>query len=918
MGVLKIPQIPQYGVLIEETYGKDDSLFHDVYKGAAKNVADIISGLSENTNERFSNPCIAFVGKRGTGKSSAMVSFADYLKNSPDKNSTWIDDKKIEETIKKASYYVLPPIDTANMGEKETIVADVSATMYSEFKKLKFDVPVELKRSFLEYAKKTNDSATLKNSSKLNELGDQLLAETDNIVNIKKSFGKCVEKFLEIVNKGNLKEEHFLVIQIDDLDMNVSNSFVIMEEIRNILSVKNVIILLSVDIKQLKTIFKIHFESSLGKNLSKSNDTKRAASDLAYKYIEKLLPIERRHYMPELTTDQLHLHKSENFLGDGDINWKKMGLSGINEHDKTPSVINAVMHLIWRKTMMIPMQNEYGDYILLPHNLRSLCNLIVFLRGMKDAAYDMDNWLSDTPIPLTYFDFFNKKDSETYRNILENNLRKFNNYIISSLETCERSEMNSEDNELADLLLVLIETLSDVYISEINSKLVGDIVRGIHEKGSTYYLVWLDDENNTDALMDAIRYKDTVSIGDVMYVLGKIDKKTHCGYIRYLIQIIRTLWSIRMTLEVYVTGCSFENKNQSNLSRFITKNFRDLVGAMIINPDKTEVFYWDKKGVNNDWTFHENKQTLNQSIFDLTFPRNDCIETSSEKPVNIKKWRNHLSDGLPIYYGHYDQRQNYSFSHPMALFSNLLYPNLIEASKGENDKKFVHWQKMFIMVFPFYSMDYMFRLYEKYIEQIRQDPFDGVSVMVYVLDCIETASQELWKKEISHYIPYVPIPKSEDWEQLPFLTETDREELSKEHFVFEAPIKALKKTIDWKKSLVIINKVFVEKLRGAKIKLEPITTFTEAFSNDSIVKLRESIATNLPSIVFETEDCKFKSHDTLNDSKTKINNILDTVDGNRNIVPFYYFDESISFPYISNKKKGNNKKEGNNKKDVNQ
>lgn len=910
MGVLKIPQIPQYGVLVEETYKKDDSLFHDVYKGAAKNVADIISGLSENTNERFSNPCIAFVGKRGTGKSSAMVSFANFLKNLSNKNSTWIGDKNIEETIKKSSYYILPPIDTANMGEKETLVADVSATMYSEFKKLNFDVPVELKRGFLEYAKKTNDSATLKNSSNLNELGDQLLAETDNIVNIKKSFRKCVENFLEIVNRDNFKEEHFLVIQIDDLDMNVSNSFVIMEEIRNILSVKNVIILLSVDIKQLKTIFKIHFESSLEKNISKSNDTKRAAADLAYKYIEKLLPIERRHYMPELTTDQLHLHKSENFLGDKDVNWKKMGLSGIDENTKSPSVINAVMHLIWRKTMIIPMKNEYGDYILLPHNLRSLCNLIVFLRGMKDAAYDKDNWSSDKPIPLTYFDFADKKNGETYRNILENNLRKFNNYIISSLETCERSEMNTEDNELADLLLVLIETLSDVYISEINSKLVGDIVRGIHEKESTYYLAWLDDENNTDALLDAIRYKDTVSIGDVMYVLGKIDKKTHCGYIRYLIQVIRTLWSIRMTLEIYVTGCSFGYKSSTNLARFITKDFRDLIGAMIINPDKTEVFYWDKKGIKNDWTFHENKYTKNQSIFDLTLPQNDCIEINNNKTVNIKKWRIHLSNGLPIYYGHYDYRQNYSLSHPMALFSNLLYPNLIEASMEENNKKFVPWQKMFIMAFPFYSMDYMFRLYERYIEQIRHEPFDGLSVMVYVLECIDTASKELWKEEISYYIPYVPIPDIEDWKKFPLFTDFDREEMLKYHFVFEAPIKSLRKILDWEKSLVLINKIFVEKLRSAKIKLEPIKNFTEAFSNDYIVKLRESISSNLPSIVLDVENCKFKSQDTLMESKEKINNILEVVDGNKDIVPFYYFDESASIPY-SGKKKSNNKKDVN-------
>ena len=233
MGVLNIPEIPQYGVLIEEKYEKEQSLFYDVYKGAANNIYDIIKNKESFRIELFSNPCIAFVGKRGTGKSSAMSSFANFLDISNKDNCVWIKDDLVRKSIEEADFFVLPAIDTANMGNNETIIADVSAEMFSSYRKNENVISVDDKRMFIKSIKEINETAISKSSGEWIKQGDNLLNVTNNVVHMKNLFENTVNCFLRIMPKTRNSKNSFLVIQIDDLDMNISNSYNIMEEIRN-------------------------------------------------------------------------------------------------------------------------------------------------------------------------------------------------------------------------------------------------------------------------------------------------------------------------------------------------------------------------------------------------------------------------------------------------------------------------------------------------------------------------------------------------------------------------------------------------------------------------------------------------------------------------------------------------------------
>ncbi len=813
MSVLRIPKIPQYGVLVEEKFGKEESLFHDVYQGAVKNVYDIINRHQKKTTEISFNPCIAFVGKRGTGKSSAMSSFANFLRKSKSSNLNWIGDKAIQELIYDSSFYMLPAIDTSNMSEKETIIADVSAEMYSEYKKIDDSISVEQKRSFIEATKKANDTAILKSTGDWTKQGDQLLAETNKVVHIQELFKEMTDNFLSIVLKDAHPNKRYLVIQIDDLDMNVANSFSIMEEIRSILSIKNVIVLISVDIEQLKTVLKFHFERSL--ETKKEGENEKISRDLAYKYIEKLLPVDRRHYMPELSLEQLNTIRAVNFLNEDDADWKKWQLN-LNENKK-PSVFNAIMHLIWRKTLIIPTKNRFNDYVLIPYNLRSLCNFVVFLRNMEDAAYPTKGLDENKVTPLTYFDFAKEPEGEAYRNVLEHNLNAFKKYLISNIEIHVKPEMTQAEQRISQVLQKIISTLEHTSTDEINNKIVGEIIYALNEEEEKNYFKLINKNNTLTSMLEALHKSYSLGIGDVIYVLREIEEKYRCRYIHYLIEIIRTLWNIRMTKELFIVGCNPKNNRYlESKAKFITPSFRKAIGTIITNPD-VEIITYNKDQEISGWQVLKNKRR--PSIFDVVIPNNkNYINEEIDQNLftcDVRCWRTNLRTGEPIYRGDLAGNERHWLSHPMLIFSNLLAPCVRADINDTLREDFFEWQQKYIMPLPFHSINFI-QSFVSLLENVnctKSFPTNK-SILYFVLENSLIAIISLWE-ELCHYIPEVHVSDVNELVQN-YPSESENENL----YFFGAPITKIKETIRENHELVLVNIALLEFIKTSTKKFE--------------------------------------------------------------------------------------------------
>lgn len=692
---LHIQDPPQYDVTIENENNLQQSIFLDMYHGAARNVDAIIernktvgSNSCEPTNPDASiNTTIAFVGGRGTGKSSAMQSFSNYLQKGP-KTGDGVWQSRTNELPK---FVALPTIDSSQISEHETVIGRMSAAMLAGFRKEQKSLSLEKRQEFLSCAKEVNELAVLLQTGEWFKCGDKLLTNTERICGMKASVRKLVDSYLSVV----CKENAYLIITIDDLDMGIKSAYAIMEEIRQYLSIPRVVVLVSID----ETLLDAVVRTSINESMKVSNpdeDHKVLVKDLSYRYLEKLFPVNRRHHTPRLTSKQLREWKSEGFID------YVPDVPSEEKLDGNPlTVRNAILHLIWRKTMLIPVCNRDGDHLLIPRNLRSLCHMVVLLRSMPDIAYKD---ASGSTI-RTYSEFQETNEGNSLREKLRHNLNVFGKYIVDNLASYGAPQLSTKNEAaMASVLETVIRQMQEIPLDRMNAMIVGDILYYVEqtaEERDTYKKILgdaahpkEDEKEHCDMLSPAIQYPDSISLGDVMYVLGKLDSRSKCTYIRYLVEVIRILWSIRMTEEFYVNGTT-ENAQIENGNFFTTKDFRCAVGGSFVNPDCVTDLVNDGGWVKYDDIYR----------YSADFAKFLILYRGNKDP-QMEVWRDTRSDGGPYYKVEKPKEKSNIWCNLFAVYNRFL------TEKGE-------WQQEHIMALPFYSFDFMYRYYEELHEKFR-------------------------------------------------------------------------------------------------------------------------------------------------------------------------------------------------------
>lgn len=712
---LRIQDPPQYDVIIETDF--QQSIFLDMYRGAARNVDAIIernktvgSSSCEPANPGASiNTAIAFVGGRGTGKSSAMQSFSNYLQTGP-KTHDGVWQGGTDELPK---FVALPTIDSSQISKNETVIGRMSAAMLARFRKEQKSLSLEKKQEFLSCAKEVNELAVLLQTGEWFKCGDKLLTNTERICGMKSSVRKLMDSYLNIV----CKENAYLIITIDDLDMGIQSAYAIMEEIRQYLSIPRVVVLVSID----ETLLDAVVRSSINDFMKVSKpdeDHKLLVKDLSYRYLEKLFPVNRRHHTPRLTSKQLREWTSEGFVDSTPLK---------EELGETPlSVRDAVLHLIWRKTMMIPVCNRDGGHLLIPRNLRSLCHMVVLLRSMPDIAYK-DASESNPPTRM-YEDFLTEKNHEAniLRENLRHNLNVFGKYIVNNIASYGAPQLSTKNEAaMTNVLEAVIHQMQEVSLSRMNAMIVGDIlyyIEQIDEKHDTYKQILCeaaqpakDADEHCNMLSPAIRYPDSISLGDVMYVLGMLDSRSKCTYVRYLVEVIRILWSIRMTEEFYVNGTA-TTAEITNIAYGITKDFQCAVGGSFVNPDCVTDFVKD-----GGWEEYKNIFAMN---LQTEFIRLLFMYEGKNDPRQ-KRWRDARSNGGPYYNIKQLNRVDEIWCNPFAVYNRLL------SARGN---QWDEWRKTHILALPFYSFDFMYRYYEKMHQEFQaqtdtSDFFDTLTIV---------------------------------------------------------------------------------------------------------------------------------------------------------------------------------------------
>lgn len=292
---------------------KNISYNREIYQNKQKRCSVFISTGNEYAD--LQSNIFALMGERGSGKTTALYEFCKILCNYRDKACKWDEEAgfKGKGSSSQCCFYVMEPIDASVLGNKEDLLEVILAGMYQVFQKKVRDnrsagaimgsFAEGLTRSFDDVYKSYINMGNLK-EQKVN--GDAVLAKlnnTSNSLKTKAALEKLVELFLELLN-ARKNEESYLVIAVDDLDLNLKNGYEMLEQLQKFLANPRVIILVAVRYEQMKMICEKHIVDSLvpeyggvHKNVYERFDEK--ARRISNDYLLKVLPLTNRIYMPQ-------------------------------------------------------------------------------------------------------------------------------------------------------------------------------------------------------------------------------------------------------------------------------------------------------------------------------------------------------------------------------------------------------------------------------------------------------------------------------------------------------------------------------------------------------------------------------------------------------------------------------------------
>lgn len=411
-------------------FGK--SLFHRVYKRAymiiQKQIELQLQKDEEPGIQETNDNIIIFMGRRGTGKSSAMRSFMQSLLdncNEENEDSEYI--VRLNGSNKKVRFLGIDSIDASLLEAKEDIFEAILAKMFNEFLKDNENTNSEAliyeKRELYQmfssiYRKHLNLKKRSFDDIYSSEAAISDLRDLARSVDIKQEFEKLIEKYIQVKSYCEYgynerdRYETFLVVSIDDIDMNVESGFEILEKIQRYLKVKRLIVLLAVNHEQMKLCCQKHFQSIiLNSRETFIEDLNRYVDDIADQYMGKALPPYSRVYLPSLKK----------------MDYDKNHTVKIRDNKNIENVYSVKQNIFleaWRKTRVRYDTEGKKRHFLEPESLRDLNNWKIYRTYMKELG----NENSEDFLKTLDFNHRRAMDDLLFRyadEVLQNNESKF-------------------------------------------------------------------------------------------------------------------------------------------------------------------------------------------------------------------------------------------------------------------------------------------------------------------------------------------------------------------------------------------------------------------------------------------------------------------------------------------------------------
>jgi len=540
------------GIVVEKEHFSE-SLFDSQYRQVFSLLNDIYHHQETQQCESYSPQpnIIAICGDRGAGKTSLLQSVLGIIRNKDIfQQAKGIMPADIDKDYLNSVFHVLDIIDPSYFDKKHNLLELLLGQMYAELQdkiennNLCNNGFIEKKNDLLKQFSKVKSSLSIINKQleKEGSCAYDELEEIDKLaagVSLKSQLDHLFKLYVETFGKKRL------LISIDDLDLNLTDGYIMTEEVRKyLLNSPYCIVLFAVKVEQLTKIVQLYmFQQLTGGNSDNNDKLYQEASNMAKPYVEKLIPDSLRVWMPngdilpdaelkifQKCEEETKYKKGDSYYQLFSIHEKKDEGNEKNEETKNSfeSLKEGIVQLIYQKTRYI-FVNGASVSPIVPTSLRSINYLLELLLNMDD----------------------NKRGY---------NKQSFKRYFYQTWTKC----LGEKDRAFVNKLVVIDDETT-------TNQFVIDYLREKYYKRGEYDYSWdrfrrtiniskngniyneTDDSISTDKLfkllIDIMEPKNqsfNISLGDVYYVLqllghSEIDKEDV-----NLFFFIRSFYSIRL------------------------------------------------------------------------------------------------------------------------------------------------------------------------------------------------------------------------------------------------------------------------------------------------------------------------------------------------------------------------------------
>lgn len=430
-------------VKIEDRNEFENSIFEGVYRTALKRLDDLVT-LNESLKNggakeqycyknEMSN-VISFIGERGMGKSSAMLSLAYVLKGV---SADGLHKLGFQNT--DTYFYVLPKVD-AGLLTRESVFDDILAAMWSVFSEKYQNVGIDgpeinhtkdmfnkIKDAYTKYYEDEKSTRHLTSVRQLEELAGGL--------RLRKLFADLVQDFLKCMGEEErCRSKKIMIVPIDDLDLASNNIVGVLEQLLVFLSVPNVIILTTLNIEKLLLSCKKKFAEEHLYAHNTNDYELQSVRNYADQYVAKVLPRNNRIYMPRVEPARsAHLNNEK--------------LDGILVGDIEARDFSNVMFAKYTN-LLKPCSTNGGSAENLRNFVNKLNEIWIIASSEDGSIHDqLMEWLEkDVNVERTRLE--SEKDISFLTRLMNNPAAMANKIVIDYLESKEDvfSHFNTKEN----------------------------------------------------------------------------------------------------------------------------------------------------------------------------------------------------------------------------------------------------------------------------------------------------------------------------------------------------------------------------------------------------------------------------------------------------------------------------------------